>query len=640
MSTRIALGWPLLLLVATPGLLGAGCSPEGRKQTAPADALADKPRLEADARSMAPKLLEREGQPVRLDLSDPAQYRSVMNRLRAAGNTPENSPELFSRLERAKALATGAPTRGLKTARAALELDDEWCGHLLPILKSAGQGSIVVDAKTLASCVGGADYVYADVAVYETTADGTVFQHVGGSSAEEYAGGTFFSSGSANHTFSLASGRQLYVDSYVLAFNDATGESVSTAVGQEVAPALTSEAITLDHPRELIGEELSDNAIRVCLERGAVSGSHLDCDYASGILDPETGDFVLYGRSGGVNPTGVAAVDRTESKNKNRWLASGNYWAAAPSYNMSQLYVPLAGTFSPGSTSNGACTIFSHTYSNASLILKDTGGRCQARNIPPGSTLEVSGFPMMPSPSGSFSTLVSFGPNCLGNQQNVALAVDIAVRADCGKRDSRGNRVLERRHGFLLYEPVIDFKFSCLAEGTGILRADGKSVPVQDVKVGDRVVADDAGLVLTVNTVSRGGESRPLVLLRDASGREVRVTAKHPLVTEDGRVVAAEALTRGDRVRARGGVTTLAAVERVASEGQVYNLTLGTDAELTRLGERQRTFFANGYLVGDSSMQDQLERRRPDKGELLARLPKAWHQDYLNDPARKTAARR
>ncbi|MFY0566140.1 Hint domain-containing protein [Archangium lansingense] len=636
MRSRPLSGWSLLLVTSQLALWSGGCSTETKRNTS--QTVTDARALASDARSMARLLRDRPGhQPVRLDLTNAAQYRAVLNRLRASGNTPENSPELFARLERANKRRSSSPAPGLKTVKAAIESDGEWCGHFLPISKSSGTSSTGFSAKTLASCFNGADYVYADVALYETTEDGSVFEFIRNSWAEEYAGGTYFDSGMASHSLTPESGRKLYVDSYVLAFNDETGESVSTFLGQEAVVATTPESIVLDHPKDRIVSS-PDNPIRVCLERGAVTGN-LDCDYASGTMN--TGIFTLYTAGGGA-PTGVAAVDPVESTRvtPNRWMVSGYYWPASPSYDMSHLYLPLDGTFLPGSTQTGSCGIISYLHATASIILTEDGGRCQARNIPTGSTVAVSGFPMVPGPSGRFSTLVDFGATCLGQHQNVALTVDITALADCGKKDASGARVLEQRHSFLLYEPNIDFKYSCLAEGTRILRADGSTLPVEQVQVGDRVVANDEGRVLTVTTVSRGGESRPLVLLRDEAGREVRVTSRHPFLTAEGKVVPAESLIRGDRVRAKGGVTTLAAVERVPVQGQVYNLALGTEAELARIGKQDRTLFANGFLVGDESMQTELDQHKPASGDLLARLSKAWHRDYLNKHARKAGTLR
>jgi hypothetical protein len=616
MKIRIAPQWSLLLLLTSP--LGFAAGPSQART--------------ADSQSMARVARERpKGEAFRLDLRQESHYRAVINRLRASGKTPENAPELFARLKRAHTRPQAATVESQQVGISSID-DTEWCGHLLPLQKQGNTTAVNMSAKTLGTCRNGADYVYTDVVVYETTDDGSLFQQVASNYYEEYAGGKYFDSGTASHTLTIGSGRKLYIDSYVLAFNDATGAESSTFLGQEVANAAAPESISLNHPRELIGNVYpTDNPIRVCLERGATAGN-LDCDYASGRM--QNGVFSLYTASG-TAPTGVAAVDPVESASTtpNKWKVSNYYWAADPSYNTANLYLPLDGTFNAGSTATGQCTIHSHLSAKASVLLTEAGGRCQAR-MPVGTTVAALGFPLQPGPSGNFSTLLNLGPTCLGQHQNVALALDIAVLADCGKKDASGARVLEERHASLLNAPAIDFKFSCLAEGTHVLMADGSTLPVEKVEVGERVLTNDAGRALTVTSVSRGGESRPLVLLKDGQGREVRITSRHPLLTADGRVVAAEALVAGDKVQARGGVVTLAAVERVPAQGQVYNVTLGTEAELATVGPQERTLFAGGFLVGDGSMQAELSKPKPETRPLLARLPKAWHKDYLRSPSR------
>ena len=51
----------------------------------------------------------------------------------------------------------------------------------------------------------------------------------------------------------------------------------------------------------------------------------------------------------------------------------------------------------------------------------------------------------------------------------------------------------------------------------------GRVVPVEQVKVGDKLLSNGKGLALTVTTVSRGGETDAMVKLRDERGHEVMV---------------------------------------------------------------------------------------------------------------------
>jgi hypothetical protein len=97
-----------------------------------------------------------------------------------------------------------------------------------------------------------------------------------------------------------------------------------------------------------------------------------------------------------------------------------------------------------------------------------------------------------------------------------------------------------------------------------------------------------------------------------------------------GEVVATKALKVKDQVKTDKGVATLTSIERVAPEGKrVYNLRLGTEQELLKVGKNGRTLFAGGFLVGDMGMQDELQMPKQEQPvAVLDRLPKAWHQDY------------
>ncbi|MFP2934934.1 Hint domain-containing protein, partial [Pyxidicoccus sp. 3LG] len=171
-----------------------------------------------------------------------------------------------------------------------------------------------------------------------------------------------------------------------------------------------------------------------------------------------------------------------------------------------------------------------------------------------------------------------------------------------------------------------------MAEGTKIVRADGTSAPVESIQKGDRVVANESGLVLTVTDVSRGGEDKPLVHLVDDKGHEVKLTETHPVLTSKGAVAASE-LKVSDKVLTQAGVATLTSVKREEYTGQVYNLTLGTPEELLATGKLDRTMYANGFRVGDNTMQAELSGPKAKTGPVLARLPKAWHTDYRNSPS-------
>jgi hypothetical protein len=615
-------------------VFAAGCSQE---KPQPVQTAAMRQEMIEDSRYMA-RLYQQwvttheAGDQMPINFSDEVQYRFVLNRLRAAGNTPENSPHLFAQVEKARA-RTVAAKPGTQTAALTTK---EWCGHRVPFTESRNGGNTTFTQHGLITCFGGSEYAYVDVNVFSTDPQRTQFTLLASNANEDY-GTKVLESAPLAADIPTDPNRELYVDSMAMAFDDTRGLSSTTYAQAETRALFGKPQLTIEHPTELIGNAFpNDNPIRSCLERGAALGN-LDCDYSSANKDPNTGVV-----SGFRQPyTGVAAVDPVASGN-GKWKP-GQYWPAVGGYTLDKLYLPMKGWFSPGALGNNTdiCHVsdsgFDVAKTKASIILVEQGGLC--KSTAPGSTVTSAGLPWLPATLGtnvrSFNGLVDFGPDCLGYQQNVRLLVTVTSRATCGN----ASNVLRSA---TVNVQTLDFKNSCLAAGTQIARADGTSAPVEQIKVGEKVIANGRGLALTVTSVIEGIESRKkMIRLRDARGRDVLVTEKHPMLRDDGTVLAADALVAGDTVLARDGATRLVSVEREAYKGQVYNLVLGTEQELAKVGNQERTMFANGFLVGDNHMQMELERQSSRKPEdVLASLSKAWHQDYRNDLTRKASTRR
>lgn len=176
------------------------------------------------------------------------------------------------------------------------------------------------------------------------------------------------------------------------------------------------------------------------------------------------------------------------------------------------------------------------------------------------------------------------------------------------------------------------FVWGCLPTGTPIRMADGSLKDVEEIEVGQKVLADAGGRVLTVVDTFRGTEEDPLLVVEDDRGHRLAMSSTHPTVTARG-VLLAKQLKTGDVVTTEDGPATLVKVERQASEEKVrvYNLGLGAEGEeVTRNGT---TFFAGGILVGDNRMQGIYE----ESYRLGAReeIPPAWRRDYERWARRK-----
>lgn len=180
--------------------------------------------------------------------------------------------------------------------------------------------------------------------------------------------------------------------------------------------------------------------------------------------------------------------------------------------------------------------------------------------------------------------------------------------------------------------PQIQIQQGCMAEGTLIRMADGSDLPIEALADGkDYSVLTADGAVRKVLDVQSGIEPGAMVRIRTESGGDILVTANHPVMTEDGFAQAA-ALSVGTRLRTAEGVEAVTRVDRERFSGKVYNLRIG-DAEDAVAG--RSTVIANGIVNGDSETQHYYDRlsklvRAETPAEVLARLPKEWHQDYLN----------
>jgi hypothetical protein len=172
----------------------------------------------------------------------------------------------------------------------------------------------------------------------------------------------------------------------------------------------------------------------------------------------------------------------------------------------------------------------------------------------------------------------------------------------------------------------------CLAAGTRIELADGTLKPIERFTTEGEKVRTGNSTILTVLGNTEGREPVPMVYLEDDREHTLLLTRDHPVVTVADGVRLAHQLAAGDRVVTAQGHARLLKVEERRYDGTVHNLLLGVPGEHTT--KDNTTMFANGFLVGDGSMQavygEELSRRRES---VLFRLPKEWHQDYLNSLA-------
>lgn len=549
-----------------------------------------------------------------VDLSDDKQFNYVIRRLAKTGNTLENSPRLFGALGkiRKSAVALRAEgSEGLGTARSALQ--SLQCGQFLDPKLALGAGNTNDDAKALVTCFGGTDYVYTDLTAYETDDAQSYYTEIASDYGEEYAGvdapaGIDFKDVGTITATQNDVGKYHLLESLAIA-TDAAGNSSVTFAMFDILAASAPAGITFTHPVENVGGP----PIRNCIKRGTFAGNG-DCDYA-GVDTAGLPSGAPVGIAKMVLVGGVWRADPTPA----------NQWFPWPGFSQANLYLPLAGTFDAGAR-NGSCTInsFDGPGTTTIMTLKETGGWCVAAG---GASSDV--FNNIRGRTGaqtaSYNVLGNFGGDCLQNLQTVDVQVNIKANATCGGTPyTRIGVVSPRAIG------PIDYRNSCFAEGTGILRADGRYVSVESLGIGDKVLADGRGLALSVVTVSRGGDNHPLIHLYDDKGHDLLLTEKHPVVTTAG-IFPADKVAVGDEVQTESGVAVITATDRVPYKGNVYNLALGTTEELAAMPASNRTMFAGGIRVGDNEMQHEMEMASLKQTREVSA---AWSSDLANDRAR------
>lgn len=566
----------------------------------------------------------------RIDLADPGQYRFVMNRLAAAGKTAVNSPHLFERLQQTKDKAVAQAKTGVTTSSVA---GSDFCAGFI-ILGTEVKSLSTIQFKNAhpeVSCLGGAAYVYTDITTYNANRAGTEAFVAGSAAGEDYSGATAFTAVKISPSLPAVLGRVNRTDSLIIADDNFGNEQITfNSVQSDIVPVVVANgSLLIQHP-VLHAGVANGGSVEMCQFRGAEN----ECDYRIGNLPAAGANFVPFA----ANINGIAAV-----RSVNPWVGDNTQFfpfAAAAPFNSSHVYMPTVGILDVGATDVANCAISSIVSAKFHLLKATTGGVCDT------STEFASQVVITASPrKATFSLISDFtnnggtgspaGVNCSQSaiiNESVKPSLVISAMANCGEKNPDGTTLLTRRvitlapDGSSPLPFLAKFLNSCFAEGTNVRRAGGSITAVEKIKVGDKVVSDAKGTVLTVTGVSRGREDEPLVDLRDNKGHELHVTTKHPILKASGEVVFASAIKTGDQVMTDRGIANIVSVARLPYTGQVFNLKLGTPEEQLKVGKNGTTMFAGGFLVGDSAMQTEHSTPRLP----VAQLSKAWEKDFQN----------
>jgi hypothetical protein len=559
---------------------------------------------------------------MKIDLADPAQHRFVMNRLAAAGKTADNSPYLFERLQAStdKALARG------KNGTASVDAATAFCAHFVHLgTEVKDTTNIKFDgAAPTVSCMDGAAYVYTDITTFNANRAGTESFLVGAASGEDYSGATDFAAVEISPLVPGVRGRVNRTESLVMAYDALGNEQIELrTVKTEILP--TPGSINLQHPFDHPGVANGVRTVQMCQLRGAEN----ECDYRIGNLSA-AGSFAPFGSP--IN--GIAGV-----KSVNPWIGdTSQFFPFTVAFNSSHLYLPALGIIDVGETAVGSCSIKSIAAAKLSVFKRVRGGQCQTS-----ASFTSAVLPTLNTRKATFTTIADFTNdggsgiparvNCSHAEivnDTVRPTMIIVANVNCGEKNPDGTPLIFQRtiidgaNGRTATPFRVNFLNSCFAEGTPVRRANGTVASVEKLKVGDKVISDSKGTILTVTSTAHGTEDQPLVSLRDNKGHKLQLTTKHPVLLASGEVVHASTVKVGDQVMTDRGIAKIVSAERMPYGGQVYNLALGTAAEKAKVGVNGTTMFAGGFLVGDSAMQTEHSRA---KAPVAAVLP-AWRRDF------------
>lgn len=139
--------------------------------------------------------------------------------------------------------------------------------------------------------------------------------------------------------------------------------------------------------------------------------------------------------------------------------------------------------------------------------------------------------------------------------------------------------------------PYINILWGCFAKDILIKMENGKSLPIEQIKTGDKVMTNDGG-VRTVTEIVTGTEDK-LVHIKTASVNRIQVSRDHPILTTEGMVKAGK-LTAGTILITENGKESIESLYLVNYNDTAYNLRLDSEGIL----------IANNFYAGDFAAQN------------------------------------
>jgi hypothetical protein len=512
----------------------------------------------------------RPGVPIDLSIDD--NYQAYKALLRAHGLTPDNRPQLFREIEAVRARHI-AKHKAAKPGADALEDETLEPNSMFEVIDIGTNDWSKVSSTVLTSVPGGT--INSTVTVDLRAADGTYFGNAIGES--DYQGIDYAVTAEGTNPYP-DHGEVEVLSTFFLTYNDGTpaGPFDADALANYYPEKITNTApvITTTSPM--------NTYILICLNRAnPEGGAPMPCNYGPYPGQPNPPNLVLPS-SGSFKYFGPIDVDG-EGKPTNSFVS------------MTMV----------GKSTGSACTIVSfNDFWKYATVNNDT------------LTWAIANPP------------ANFGQVCYQNNElyTYTLTVRVYVNRAPVYATITNSDIPETVSNLVLGK--IQVQYGCIAEGTEVLMADGSRKKIENVAVGDTLMAPG-------NTIAkvRGrtvGWDTDFVSLTDAAGDKVVVTPAHPVILEKGPIKAEKVLV-GDRIRRADGSWSevVKAVRDTKTQRNVYNLVLNPKSDSPPPVEKSE-FFAGGILVGDGDLQHSLMTPPEDTRSIAERLPKEWQVDYAN----------
>lgn len=167
--------------------------------------------------------------------------------------------------------------------------------------------------------------------------------------------------------------------------------------------------------------------------------------------------------------------------------------------------------------------------------------------------------------------------------------------------------------GFRMDIPMLKLYWGCLGKDTLVEKCGGELCAISKLKAGDQIKVGKTGEEGVVRDILKGHEEW-LWKLEAEDGRILLMTKEHPILCKDGWRTIGD-LADGDELYSvkENSFVKIRYVYPVEYNDDVYNLNIEYLSE-------EKGFLAEGFLVGDYEMQNNIIQEQKEKAEKL-KLP-------------------